>query len=347
MTYSLDWKATSNQPLFDIGAMIGHWAINIVSQEFPELVDLFPFRNSYDAQVHAGPGWLGFIADFSQVPGVPRVGYHVTPETRVLEQASRVVLTGTHEDLRAVLPHEYFSFSRFTYVGPYQDGALSSEHLLAHFVGWINDCVIPVVFQMNQTRVLRAIPQPPTVDLGKIANSLWVLECEESIRQGTAFMLEGVGLVTCDHVLGPCTKAFRPSAYHDKRSVTVEMTEPAIDLAVLQIDGEFSGVLEAGSADHLDLMDHLVVCGFPNYRVGDTGTIVPGLVVGFRTISGIRRILTNAPIIGGVSGGPVLDADGKVIGIAATGADRMENAQDTEHHSIVPVDAIALLRKKG
>jgi S1-C subfamily serine protease len=101
------------------------------------------------------------------------------------------------------------------------------------------------------------------------------------------------------------------------------------------------------TADDLRQMAHLAICGYPNYRLGDTGTIVPGLVVGFRTVSGIRRILTNAPIVAGASGAPVLNASGMVIGVAVTGADRMENAQDTEDHSIIPIDALNLVRRNA
>ncbi|WP_419866558.1 hypothetical protein [Methylomonas koyamae] len=71
--------------------------------------------------------------------------------------------------------------------------------------------------------------------------------------------------------------------------------------------------------------------------------VIPGLVVGFRPVTGIQRILTNAPIVAGASGAPVLDATGCVIGVAATGKDRMEDVQDTEHHSIIPIDALKFL----
>jgi S1-C subfamily serine protease len=90
-------------------------------------------------------------------------------------------------------------------------------------------------------------------------------------------------------------------------------------------------------------MDHVVVTGFPNFKIGDSGVIMPGLVVGFRPVSGVRRILTNALIIAGNSGGPVFDTGHRVIGIAVTGADRMEEAIETENYGIIPVDAINYL----
>jgi S1-C subfamily serine protease len=87
----------------------------------------------------------------------------------------------------------------------------------------------------------------------------------------------------------------------------------------------------------------VAIAGFANYRLGDSGVIVPGLVIGYRMVSGIRWILTNAPIVAGNSGGPVLDSRSNVIGVAVTGSDRMEEAHETENHGIIPIDAIRYL----
>jgi len=78
----------------------------------------------------------------------------------------------------------------------------------------------------------------------------------------------------------------------------------------------------------------------PNYRYEDIGVIISGLVVGFRMVSGIQRILTNAPIVAGNSGGPVVGGDNKIVGIAVTGAEMMNLAQEIENHGIVPIDAL-------
>jgi hypothetical protein len=66
--------------------------------------------------------------------------------------------------------------------------------------------------------------------------------------------------------------------------------------------------------------------------------------VGFRIVSGIRRILTKAPIVAGASGSPVLNGDGKVIALAATGTAVFESSQTTEHQSVVHSDAIRFLK---
>jgi trypsin-like peptidase len=347
MQYDVTWKPPSNEPRLDICSVIAGEALAMVNSQMPELADLFPFRNSHEVRLSFEDGWLGLIADFRHGPGIPVAGVLTDAEKSELTKAAVTDLTGSYRQLRSILDETYFSFQRFTYVGPWKDGMLSWPHLQDHLVGWINEMILPEVLRRNEARVLMAVPQPPHFNFMEISKALWILECEESCLQGTAFVLEGIGLVTCDHVLGSNTLAFRADAVHDKRRVTVLGREPALDLAILQIDGGCPGSLVSGTADDLRQMAHLAICGYPNYRLGDTGTIVPGLVVGFRTVSGIRRILTNAPIVAGASGAPVLDASGRVIGVAVTGSDRMENAQDTEDHSIIPIDALNLVRKNA
>jgi RNA-directed DNA polymerase len=87
----------------------------------------------------------------------------------------------------------------------------------------------------------------------------------------------------------------------------------------------------------------VTVHGFPNFRLGDSGVAMPGQVVGFRTVSTIRRLLISASIVAGNSGGPVLDAKNRVLGIAVTGADSFENAEKTENHGVIPITALNLL----
>lgn len=203
--------------------------------------------------------------------------------------------------------------------------------------------VIPDILRRNKTRVLRAIPAPPPLDIKAILDSLWVLECEEHSKQGSAFWLAEVGLVTCDHVLGPGARAFRPSEPTRYFDVRVVARHAAIDLAILTLENLPPRGLQKGSADALRPMDHIAVAGFPNYRVGDTGVVYPGLVVGFRPISGIRRILTNAAIVRGMSGGAVVSRENLVVGVAVTGADRMEEVQRTEDHGVIPIEALRFL----
>ena len=185
-------------------------------------------------------------------------------------------------------------------------------------------------------------------DTEAILAEVYVLESEAEAIQGTCFNLAGVGLVTCAHVLRPGLYAFSPSDVARRYPVEVLSSNPAVDIAIVQApELELGEGLPKGSADDAQQMDEIIVAGYPNYRLGDSGVVMPGSVTGFRTVSGIRRILVSASIVAGSSGGPVLNKQGHVIGIAVTGADRMEDAGETEHHGVVPIDALTFLQENN
>ena len=265
-------------------------------------------------------------------------------ELNQIKKKVKPSMSRTHSELFSLLGSDWFSFKRFTYIGPYQDSYACWPDINKNLIAWLNHIVLPEVLRRNESRILRAIPKPPQFNLEAIRRSCWILECEESMTQGTAFNLSGTGFITCQHVLGPNTVAFHPDNISEKYPVTVTAQNENVDLAILSIGQDQVGGLVSGSADKLKVMDHIAVAGFPNYRRGDTGVIIPGLVVGFRPVSGIRRILTNAPIVAGNSGGPVVDGNNQVAGIAVTGADFMEKAQETENHGIIPIDALNYIR---
>ena len=187
-------------------------------------------------------------------------------------------------------------------------------------------------------------------DLALIRRTLWVLETAVDtndgavIVHGTAFALAGVGLVTCSHANYPGTEAFRPEEPNMRFQTTLIAEDPTVDLAIITIPSNQEAELLTGDVSSVNVADPAFVYGFPNYSRGDTGLRHAGTVTGFRTRSGIRRILVDAHIIKGNSSGPVLDGANRVIGVAVTGADNERDAPDTENHGVIPIDALKFLR---
>lgn len=186
-----------------------------------------------------------------------------------------------------------------------------------------------------------AAPEATLISL--LGDSVWVLECDFDIRQGTGFMLEGVGLVTCSHVVGTRTKAFLPSAPDVKFLVKVIKQDELADVAILRLVGDPPRTQAlVPAAEQCEQLDPLTVCGFGGYNEGDTLNIKPVVVSGFRRKRGLPepRLLLNSGIVAGMSGGPVLNARHEVVGLAVTGAGREDEVDRADEHGVVPIATI-------
>jgi len=140
--------------------------------------------------------------------------------------------------------------------------------------------------------------------------------------QGTAFMLKGIGMITCQHVLSDGMYTFRHDDPTNKYKIEVVVQNRDHDLAILRIDAEKLYYLEASERPILNYHNDITLAGFPNYFLGHKPYIAPGKVVSARRIHGIDMITINTPIEYGNSGGPVLDSSGKVVGVASSGGDK-------------------------
>lgn len=188
------------------------------------------------------------------------------------------------------------------------------------------------------------IPTPPIYNIQKVLDNIYIIESAAEAKQGTAFHMKGVGLISYHHSIAPDSMVFKASDIGKKYPTTILKSHPVIDLAIFNSNElPLNEGLDMGDLDKVRLNDHVAVAGFPNHNHGDTGIFSPGLAIGFRPVSGIRRLLVNTPLIAGNSGGPIISGDGKVIGVAVTGADKMESAATTEDHGVIPISAINLV----
>lgn len=218
--YRFDWKLTED-PFVDVAFALVKRIGKLVHERLPELADLFPFKATWEIKGHLGDDWLAFSITDTKVAGISNVG---KLEGKALTELAAKVPPRplrSHEELITLLGPGWFSFDCFTYVGPYSPPFASWQHVHEHLVAWLNTTVIPVVLERNEKRILRAIPPAPHFDLDAITKALWVIECDESYRQGTAFSIQDVGVVTCQHALGPKTQAFKPGDTSRKHPVAV------------------------------------------------------------------------------------------------------------------------------
>jgi serine protease Do len=100
------------------------------------------------------------------------------------------------------------------------------------------------------------------------------------------------------------------------------------DVAVLKVETRNLPTVQLGTTDSLKPQDGITAVGYPVSVSATTssGTIAPSLVSGIisaiRVEDGSRRLQTDARLEEGMSGGPVLDGAGKVIGLVSYGTTR-------------------------
>ena len=147
---------------------------------------------------------------------------------------------------------------------------------------------------------------------------------QESQAEGSGFVIDGDGhIATNQHVVDGANSITVTFADGKKASAKVVGTDSSTDVAVIKVDAPKSELHPLQFADSNGVLvgDGVVAIGSP---FGLEGTVTTGIVSALnRTIQAPNNftingaIQTDAAINHGNSGGPLLDADGHVIGINA------------------------------
>jgi RNA-directed DNA polymerase len=215
--------------------------------------------------------------------------------------------------------------------------------------GWDDPLYIKLRDQFNDLNPPNKIPIK-AIDWERIAElAIWVIEDFESHIQGTAFFLEGYGVVTCAHCVGAKPYIYHPNAPTQKYPLTVKSTHDVIDLAILEVAEGSPGYAELSPQafqSTLQRGEAVKLFGYPQHAPGKELSIKEGKIQSFTTKSTIRRFNISASIIAGNSGGPVVNRYRRVAGVAVTGADNIEEAEQTEEHGVIPIGALSYLESK-
>jgi putative serine protease PepD len=158
-------------------------------------------------------------------------------------------------------------------------------------------------------------------DASKNAVTYIVADTPEGQATGSGFVVSKDGLiVTNDHVVDGASQVQVKIGTSDKaQDATVVGADPSRDLALLKVDGNDLPTLSLGDSSSVSVGDPTYAIGNP---FGLDHTLTTGIVSALQRnlqapdgakISG--AIQTDAALNPGNSGGPLLDADGKVIGV--------------------------------
>jgi S1-C subfamily serine protease len=150
----------------------------------------------------------------------------------------------------------------------------------------------------------------------------WGGDSQASEAQGSGFVVSGDGrIVTNEHVVDGAS-SIRVKFWNGKTyAARIVESDPSLDLAVLKVDAPSSALHPLTLADSSDVQvgDAVVAIGSP---FGLSETVTSGIVSAVhRRITATNNatitnaIQTDAAINHGNSGGPLLNAEGQVIGV--------------------------------
>lgn len=185
-------------------------------------------------------------------------------------------------------------------------------------------------------------PELPTweTNLRELRKSVWAIRGDNG--EGTAFNLRGVGLVTCAHVIAGNDNlvAFHPENLANQFSLQIKVIDDDQDVAILDFlkDGPRTPVFIAATGTTF-VHDQITLLGYPNFAPGSTGVVYPGAIIGYYSRFGRQRIQISSEIAQGNSGGPVLDKNYFVIGVAANGKEKLGKRGD-ELYGVIPIKTV-------
>jgi serine protease Do len=147
----------------------------------------------------------------------------------------------------------------------------------------------------------------------------------EGSRQGlgTGFVIDKSGLIATNlHVIGEARPISVQTA--DGKSLTVKSiyaSDRALDLAILQVEERELSALDLSGEKVAD-GEAVVVVGNPQ---GLKHSVVSGVISGTREIDGRNMLQLAIPVEPGNSGGPVVDMQGRVLGVVTMKSAVTEN----------------------
>jgi S1-C subfamily serine protease len=255
----------------------------------------------------------------------------------------------------------------------------------------ITDGAAPQAAPVGASRAASGLSRVAVAKLGKAATGL--VEVEDLHIYGSAFCIDPSGLfLTNEHILNPnhskrnnqqpigkVNLILNPGQNNQRTCpARVVRMDSELDLALLRAEGvQNLPSVKLGSDEHLEELMEVIAFGFPfgpalnasgdilspNTRSGEYPNISinAGSITSLRRKDGcLNRIQLDAALNPGNSGGPVLDGNGKVIGVVVAGirgsgvnfaipvslVNRFVSNKNKRAKDLVPVRALGVLSFK-
>ncbi len=171
---------------------------------------------------------------------------------------------------------------------------------------------------VNSLELLKSISDATTALVQKLSKS--VVSVTAQMSRGTGVVLDNQGyIITCNHVLQGCStvRVGQGEKTYEAKVVGIDTYN---DLALLKTEQANFEPIATGNSDNVNTGQFVLALANPFNRKQPTATtgIVtnPDSVIrGFRGTAMENVIATDAKLNPGFSGGPLVDAEGKLIGI--------------------------------
>jgi RNA-directed DNA polymerase len=171
--------------------------------------------------------------------------------------------------------------------------------------------------------------------------------------QGTAFLLEGAGIVTNFHVIDGVDNDTAPICITftttdvPPRVLNAELiyADKKMDLAIFYPGQVFAGIksLSMTKLNRLRFLDPILAMGFPSHVPNAAPYINTGKIVQSREAYRSTFWLVDIPLLKGNSGGPIFNSSMEVIGIATMGSKHHDRT--TIMHGFLPNDGVKSIMK--
>lgn len=148
---------------------------------------------------------------------------------------------------------------------------------------------------------------------------------------GSGFIVGETRILTNNHVVQGCKRIAARNAVGQRVAAILVGTDTRRDLAVLSVPAGFGPSLIFRDSPAVRIGETVVTYGFPLSGVLSSGpTLTTG---GVSALAGLRdnplHFTISAPVQPGNSGGPLLDAQGHVVGVVVAKLNAMEIAKMT------------------
>jgi serine protease Do len=171
----------------------------------------------------------------------------------------------------------------------------------------------------NPLEVLKSLSEATSLLINKISQS--VVSVKAQMSRGTGVVLTKDGyIITCNHVLQGCGTV-KIGQGEKTFNAKIVGTDPYSDIALIKTEqGEFTPI-EMGDSEKLSVGQYVLALANPFNRNQPTATSgmvtsVNSTIRGWRGATAMENVIaTDAQLNPGLSGGPLIDVQGRLIGI--------------------------------